>query len=223
MSTRTIRVWDLPTRVFHWLLVLAVAGAIVTGELHGAFFVWHGGFGIAVLGLLIFRLVWGRAGSTYARFANFIPDRESIKTYLAGHWHGAGHNPLGALSVLAMLFFLPLQAATGLFASNHRAHFQGPLYDLAGKALSHTLSGAHEFIFNFTLALVILHVAAIAWYVRVKNKNLVKPMLTGHAEVDDDNAQPAQGGAPLALIVGLLLGIGAVWLIASDTLTALLS
>lgn len=218
MNTRIIRVWDLPTRLFHWLLVLAVAGAYTTGELRGEFFVWHERFGIAILGLLSFRLAWGLVGSTYARFASFRPSRKAIRNYLDGVWHGAGHNPLGALSVFGMLTVLLLQAGTGLFASAPRDNFHGPLYDLVGKALSHDISEVHEFIFNFVMALVILHVAAIAWYLRVKKKNLVRPMLTGDAEVENDSAQPAQGGGPLALVAALALGVGVVWLIGSGTL-----
>lgn len=223
MSTRIIRVWDLPTRLFHWLLVLAVAGAYATGELRGDYFVWHGRIGIAILGLLVFRLAWGVLGSSYARFATFKPSRLAIKNYLDGVWRGAGHNPLGALSVFGMLGVLLLQAGTGLFASAPRDHFHGPLYDLAGKALSHDISEAHEFIFNFVMALVILHVAAIGWYARVKKQNLVKPMLTGDAEVADERIQPARGGGIVALAVALALGAGSVWLIGSGTLLALLS
>ncbi|HEX8979706.1 MAG TPA: cytochrome b/b6 domain-containing protein [Parasulfuritortus sp.] len=223
MTTRTIRVWDLPTRLFHWLLVLAVAGAYTTAELRGEFFVWHGRFGLAILGLLVFRLVWGLIGPTYARFASFKPDAQAIRHYIDGVWHGAGHNPLGALSVFGMLLVLLLQAGTGLFASNQRAEFHGPLFDLVGKALSHDISGVHEFIFNFVMALVILHVAAIAWYVRVKKKNLVKPMLTGDAETDDDKLQATQGGGPLAFALALAVALGVVWLIGSGTLVAWLA
>jgi cytochrome b len=223
MSTRVIRVWDLPTRLFHWLLVLAVAGAIITGELRGDLFVWHGRFGIAILGLLVFRLVWGLVGSTYARFANFMPSSLTIRNHLDGVWRGAGHNPLGALSVLAMLGVLLLQASTGLFSSAHRDHFQGPLFELVGKTLSKNISDVHEFIFNFTIAVLVLHVSAIAYYVRIKKKNLVPAMLTGNAEVDNDAAQAAQGGGPLALSVALALAVGIVWLIGSGTLVALLA
>lgn len=222
-TTRVIRVWDRPTRLFHWLLVLAITGAIVTGELRGELFPWHGRFGIAILGLLVFRLVWGLIGSTYARFATFKPSKKAIRDYLDGVWRGAGHNPLGAVSVLAILGILLLQAGTGLFSSAHRDHFQGPLYDLVGKALSHTISDVHEFIFNFTIVFLVLHIAAIAYYVRIKKKNLVPAMLTGNAEVDDDAAQSAQGGGPLALIVALALAIGTVWLIGSGRLVSLLT
>jgi cytochrome b len=224
MAARILRIWDLPTRIFHWLLVLAVAGAVLTGELAGDLFVWHGRFGVVILGLLIFRLVWGVAGSTYVRFSHFIPSARTIREYRNGAWRGAGHNPLGALSVLGMLLFLLLQAGTGLFANNHESGFKGPLFDLVGKALSHDFSEIHEFLFNITLALLILHVAAIAYYVRIKKKmSLVPAMITGNAEVDDDSAQPAHDGSPLALIVALALAVGAVWLIGSGSLVALLS
>ena len=96
-----IRVWDLPTRIFHWALVACVIGSFVSVKIGGNAMVWHGRFGLTVVGLLAFRLVWGFIGSTYARFAQFVRGPRAIKDYLQGRWQGEGHNPLGALSVLA--------------------------------------------------------------------------------------------------------------------------
>ena len=103
MQQQLIRLWDLPTRLFHWLLAALVTAAFVTGLTGGNAMVWHGRLGLLILGLLTFRLVWGLVGSTYARFVQFVPGPKTMLTYLRGGWQGMGHNPLGALSVLALL------------------------------------------------------------------------------------------------------------------------
>ena len=94
---KSIRLWDLPTRLFHWLLVLAVTGSMVTINIGGIWMVWHERFGLAIIGLLSFRLVWGVIGSTYARFSQFVSGPGAVVAYLKGSWQGLGHNPLGAL------------------------------------------------------------------------------------------------------------------------------
>ena len=106
-----IKIWDLPTRLFHWLLVLSVAGAFITESLDEM--EWHGRVGLFVLGLLVFRLIWGFVGSTYARFTQFIRGPQSIRAYLKGEWKGLGHNPIGALSVLALLGTLAFRSEPG--------------------------------------------------------------------------------------------------------------
>ena len=108
-----IKIWDLPTRLFHWLLVALIAGAFITENL--GVMEWHGRVGLAILGLIVFRIIWGFVGSTYARFCTFIRGPQAIKAYLKGEWHGLGHNPLGALSVLGILATVGLQVGTGLF------------------------------------------------------------------------------------------------------------
>jgi cytochrome b len=132
----------------------------------------------AVVGLLVFRLVWGFAGSTYARFSQFIRGPGAIRDYLQGRWQGEGHNPLGALSVLALLATLILLVATGLFANDDIA-FEGPLYALVGKELSDRVVGIHRLIEPLIMLLVFAHLAAIVFYTRVKKQDLVKPMVTG--------------------------------------------
>lgn len=207
-----LRLWDLPTRLFHWFLAALVVVACITGFKGGNGMDIHGKAGVAIVGLLAFRLVWGFVGSTYARFASFVRGPAAIRAYLLGEWRGVGHNPLGAFSVLGLLGLLALQTGTGLFGNDDIA-FNGPLYSIVGKDTSDWLTGLHRKTLWLLLALVALHVAAIAFYVGVKKENLVKPMLTGWRETPPADAQPAQGGglAPflLAAAIGVLAASGA--------------
>ncbi|MBT9461932.1 MAG: cytochrome b/b6 domain-containing protein [Rugosibacter sp.] len=177
-----VHVWDLPLRVFHWALAICVIAAYISQNIGGNAMVWHGRFGLAVLGLVSFRLVWGFVGSTNARFINFVRGPTSIKAYLRGQWSGLGHNPLGALSVVAILIVLLTLTLTGLFA-NDDILFEGPLYALVDKSLSDQLTKIHQWFEPFILSLVAIHVAAIGFYVWMKKQSLVRPMLTGWKEV----------------------------------------
>jgi cytochrome b len=183
----SIRVWDLPTRLFHWLLVVCVLGAFVCAQIGGNAMVWHGRFGLAVVGLLVFRLVWGFVGSTYARFFQFVRGPKEILAYLRGEWHGEGHNPLGALSVLGLLGTLLLLVATGLFANDDIA-FEGPLYALVGKDLSDRVVGIHRLLEPVIILLVLAHLSAIVYYVRFKKETLIMPMLARIFHRPDDLA-----------------------------------
>jgi len=202
-----IRVWDLPTRVFHWTLALCVVGSFVTVKLGGNAMVWHGRIGVILVGLLAFRLLWGFVGSTYARFAQFVRGPAAINAYLRGQWQGEGHNPLGALSVLALLGTLTLLAATGLFANDDIA-FEGPLYALVGKEFSDRMAGIHRLIEPLTILLVLAHLGAIAYYVRYKKQALIMPMLTGWKL---GRGETAKGGGALAFCVALLIALGAAY------------
>ena len=204
---KRIQLWDLPTRIFHWALVVCVIGAFVSVNIGGNAMSWHGRFGLGVLGLLVFRLLWGFVGSTYARFSQFVRGPATIKAYLQGRWQGEGHNPLGALSVLGLLAVLSLLVATGLFANDDIA-FEGPLYSLVGKELSDRLVGIHRLIEPLILFLIVAHLAAIAFYGHVKKHNLVKPMIRGWKE--SDIAESAQGGGIAAFILALTIALAVV-------------
>lgn len=208
--TVKVKVWDWPLRAFHWLLVLAVVAATATGELGGSWIDWHGRAGLAILGLLAFRIVWGFVGSTHSRFAQFFPTPARLLAYARGVWQGAGHNPLGALSVLALLAVLAAQVGTGLFANDDIA-FEGPLTALIDKSLSDKLTAWHSRIFYALATLVGLHVASIAFYVRVKRKNLILPMITGHRHVPQGwrLASATVGYGRLAAAISLAGGL--VW------------
>ena len=202
-----IRVWDIPTRLFHWLLVVCVAGSYVCAKIGGNAMVWHGRFGVTIVALLAFRIVWGFIGSTYARFFVFVRGPAAIRAYLAGTWKGEGHNPLGALSVLAMLGTLALLVCTGLF-SNDDIAFNGPLYDLVSKATSDRLVGLHKSIEPLLILLVVTHLAAIGFYVRVRKEVLILPMVTGSKE---SSGTPATGGGLPALLVALAVAVAAAY------------
>jgi cytochrome b len=205
-----IKLWDLPTRLFHWLLVASIAALFVTGKMDDAI-VWHGRIGIFVVGLLVFRVVWGFIGSTYARFFQFFPTPAKIIAYLKGEWHGLGHNPLGALSVFALLALTALQVGLGLF-TNDDISFQGPLYRLVDGDLSAILTGWHRLLADGLLAFIGLHVASIVFYKLVKKHNMVIPMLTGKTEVAEGEVdKAAKGGGAIALIAALLLALLALW------------
>jgi cytochrome b len=206
---KKVLVWDLPTRLFHWLLVAAFAGAYFSGETGGNWLIWHARVGFLIVGLVVFRLVWGFAGSTYARFATFVRGPDSIKAYLAGQWQGLGHNPLGALSVLALLGLVALQVGSGLFAFNDDTGFSGPFYDLVGKFAGEKATWVHHKVIDLLIIVASLHVAAIAYYVRVKKDNLVIPMITGHKEAS--HGESAKGGGLVAFIVALSIAATAAY------------
>ena len=213
MNQARIKLWDLPTRTFHWSLVVLLVFAVITGQIGGGAIDWHGKIGLAILGLLAFRIAWGVLGSTYARFSSFFPTPAALAAYRKGGWHGVGHNPLGAFSVFALLGLLAFQVATGLL-SNDDIAFNGPLSGLIGKDLSNRLSGVHKLAANVLMALVALHVAAIVFYVRIKKDNLVKPMITGWKDVppgQENSAKSATGGGPIALLIALLIALAAVY------------
>jgi cytochrome b len=181
---KIIRVWDLPIRLFHWLLVVCIAGSFVTINLGDEFIQWHAYFGYSILTLLIFRIIWGFVGSTHARFISFIPRKQAIFDYLRGRSpHVLGHNPIGALSVFALLFVLSIQVFTGLFVDDE-VSFQGPLANYVSGSISSFLSEIHEGNQVVILTLIAIHIAAILFYKKFKGEDLIKPMISGDKEID---------------------------------------
>lgn len=188
MVLGTVRVWDLPTRLFHWLLVALVVALVVSSEIGGAAMDWHMRSGYAMLSLIFFRLVWGVIGGYWSRFVNFVSTPKTIAKYLrtgGTPLQSVGHNPIGAVSVLALLGLLLLQAVTGLFCDDEIAT-AGPLTHWLSSSWVRLASTYHTKIGKLLLmSLVILHVAAILFYRWRKGQDLVRPMLTGDKEVVD--------------------------------------
>lgn len=201
-------VWDLPVRITHWLLVACVAGCWATHYAGVEWFHWHRRLGYTVLVLVAFRVVWGFAGTRHARFENFLRGPRAIVEYLRGGRETAGHNPLGALGVVAMLGLLGLQAATGLFANDEIMN-AGPFYGWISPATSNRLTSLHHANSDWLLALIALHVLAVCWYAFVRRRALVRAMVTGAKDARVVSVADAISGSrlPLALaIVALLAG-----------------
>jgi cytochrome b len=179
-----VRVWDLPTRLFHWTLVLCVVASFVSAQIGGNAMAWHMRSGYAVFALLAFRLVWGFVGGHWSRFSSFLYGPATLLRYLrklgrADEHLDAGHSPLGSLSVFALLLFLAAQVGTGLFADDEIAT-TGPLNKFVSNATGLLLSGYHADVGQWILvALVALHVAAIVAYRLRLRKDLIGPMLRG--------------------------------------------
>jgi cytochrome b len=181
----TVRVWDLPTRVFHWMLLACVIGLVVTANIGGTAMSWHFRFGYTVGALLLFRLIWGVVGGRWSRFAAFIYSPKSVIAYLKGRGrpeHSVGHSPLGAASVFALLVFLAAQVSTGLISDDEIAT-AGPLTRFVSNSTVSLATTYHAEIGKFILlALVVLHIAAIIYYTRRKER-LVGAMLWGDKEL----------------------------------------
>lgn len=184
MST-TVRVWDLPTRVFHWALVASVIGLVTTAQLGGDAMAWHFRFGYTMLSLLLFRIIWGVVGGRWSRFASFIYSPATVFRYLKGQGqpeHSIGHNPLGAASVVALLGFLLIQVASGLISDDEIAT-AGPLGKFVSSSLVSNATFYHKDIGKLILiGLVVLHIGAILFYLVKKGENLVRPMIRGDKE-----------------------------------------
>ncbi len=211
-----IRVWDLPVRLFHWLLVFSIAGLFITEELGGNYMEWHKKLGYFVLGLVLFRIIWGVIGNQHARFVNFVKGPSSVIGYLrnvnnptAPKW--LGHNPMGALSVLAILAVVGFQAVTGLFADDDIL-MSGPYAAAVSKEVSDLLTKIHKINSNVIIGLVIAHLSAIAFYFFIKHDNLIKPMITGTKSSNDGEFQPVlpESARPIWLswiAVGIAAGV----------------
>jgi cytochrome b len=176
-----IRIWDLPTRLFHWLLVMAVIGSFVSVKLGGNAMIWHGRFGYIVLALILFRITWGFVGTHHARFAQFIKSPKVILAYLKNPAETPGHSPVGAISVLVLLGLFLAQALAGLFASDDIA-FDGPLAKYVASTWVELLTSFHRLNEWVLLSLIGVHIAAIMYYKYAKRINLISAMITGDKE-----------------------------------------
>jgi cytochrome b len=211
-----VKVWDLPTRLFHWLLVVSVSTCVASAEIGGNLMTTHMFSGYLVLTLLLFRLAWGVVGGHHARFAAFVRSPAAVLQYARGLTQKdspryLGHNPLGAWSVVAMLAVLLVQASTGLFASDD-IFTQGPLYPLVSNAASSVLTRIHRINAAIILGLVAVHIAAILFYLIVKRENLVKPMVTG-VKLWRGEAPPCGGSAWAGALIAGLSGAVVYWLV----------
>lgn len=192
-GTGQIRIWDLPTRLFHWTLVMLIALQFATAQFGLLSMQWHYRFGYATLALIVFRLIWGVVGSQTSRFAEFISGPSAITRYLREQLSrdasqkvvrdNIGHNALGAWSVIAMLVCVLMQAVTGLFSSDGIDE-DGPFVGSVSNATVKSLTHLHHLGETVLLALIALHIIAVLLHWWLKHDNLIVPMLTGRKRID---------------------------------------
>ncbi len=219
-TTGRVRVWDLPTRLFHWVLMACVIGSVVSAKVGGNAMTWHFRLGYVVFALLAFRLLWGLLGGRWSRFASFVYAPATTLRYLRGQVRpdehlDVGHSPTGALSVFALLALLAAQVGTGLFADDEIAN-AGPMVRFVSGATSSLATGWHKHWGQWLiLALVALHVIAILVYRFRKGHDLVTPMLTGDKPLDASVPASADTLATrgLAVLLVALCGAGVGWLV----------
>jgi len=179
---RNIVVWDVPTRVFHWLAVSLVVAAYVTARLNWAD--WHAYAGYALLAALLFRLLWGAFGGETARFSGFLASPRAAARHLAHAWRREpdlqiGHNPAGGWMVLLLIALMLGETLSGLYVGNDIAE-EGPLSERVPAAVADLIDALHDrFLWDALLTAVAIHLLAILAYATVKRHNLLLPMVTG--------------------------------------------
>ena len=214
-ETRPVALWDLPVRLVHWSFVALIPALWWTAE-EGNIKL-HVTLGLVMLGLVLFRLLWGLFGSSTARFSGFVRGPAAIREYLAGLRNGTGapvigHNPLGALSVIGLLGLLALQVGLGTVAQDTDAVASGPMARFVSYEMASAAGQIHGVVFNVLLALVALHIAAIVYYRFVKGENLVTPMLTGRKALPVEAIPPRIAPLWRALVLALVAAGVALWI-----------
>jgi len=210
---RSIRLWDLPLRLFHWSLVVLLAALWWTAENDRTEL--HEKLGYVTLGLLVFRFYWGLFGSSTARFSQFAKGPRAIAAYLRGQSPASvGHNPLGALSVLLLLGLMIVEVGLGLFTQDVDGIEAGSLAQYISYETADLAREWHEFLFNVILGVVAFHVLAILFYLVVKRDNLVGPMVTGRKSFDEEVESPRMASLANAF-VGILLSAAIAWFVST--------
>jgi cytochrome b len=209
-----VRVWDVPTRIVHWSMVLLFAfswWSAEEGELE-----WHRWSGYSLTALVLFRVYWGFFGGSTARFSQFLRGPRAVVRYLRGDpVHVAGHNPAGAWSVVLMLALLATQIVLGLFAVDVDGLESGPMSSLVSFETGRAAAGWHETIFNVLLAIIAVHVLAALYYLVVRKQNLIGAMFTGKRDLDGAFT-PLVPASVVRLIVGILLAAALTWFISRE-------
>lgn len=212
-------IWDLPLRLFHWLLVLSILGSWYTSEQDGDMVDQHMLLGYFILGLVIFRILWGFLGTKHALFSQFIPSPNDIHSYAkqintpTAPKH-PGHNPLGSLMVVMMIITILAQAVSGLFI-NDDIFSSGPYYEIFGSEFSKWMKTVHYYAFDVMLVLIGLHLSAIVLYWWKKKMNLVLPMITGKKSAKDVDEQDQIPHSKLltALILVIAVAVFVYWFV----------
>ncbi len=214
-----VLIWDLPLRIFHWLFAFTVIASWYTSDQDNDLIDVHMKLGYFALGLLVFRVLWGFVGTKHSRFSSFFPTPTRLRLYI-NDWRSnqvkstTGHNPLGSLMVFLMIFLISLQAISGLFI-NDDVFSSGPYYDSLSKELEQFMFFLHHNVFDFMIATIVIHLLAIAYYVRVKKQLLIIPMITGKKPENLVNVTDKIKHSKIFLAVVLVIAITAFiyWLV----------
>ncbi|WP_323982166.1 cytochrome b/b6 domain-containing protein [Novosphingobium aureum] len=218
-AANRVRLWDLPVRIVHWSFAGLIPALWWTAE--NDEMAWHMRLGTVLLGLLVFRILWGFAGSSTARFANFVRSPGAVFRYLASlfgkgpHALSIGHNAAGGWSVVALLGLMSLQVSLGLVAGDPDYGSAGPLNHLVGFEFAYDATEWHtELVFNLILVFVGLHLVAIAFYRIVRRDNIIAPMVTGSRPVPQGftGMTPAPAWRILACALAALVLVAWIWL-----------
>jgi cytochrome b len=202
-TSRVVRVWDAPIRVFHWLVVALVAAAYATWRLD--WMVWHGWVGDLLLALLLFRLLWGFFGSETARFSRFLTSPRMAFQHLRYALlrepdRQVGHNPAGGWMVLFLLALLLAETLTGIYVANDIADV-GPLTGIVPAAVANAIDASHAILWDVLLVAIVLHVLAIFGYAVVKGQNLLRPLITGTKVLPETVVAPRMGSPAWAAVL----------------------
>ena len=212
-SAARVRVWDVPTRVVHWLLAVMIPTSWWTAESGNLEF--HRYSGYLLLGLVLFRLYWGFAGSSSARFTDFVKGPRAILGYLrSGSAASTGHNPLGALSVIALLVLLLTQITLGLFAVDVDGIESGPLSHYVSFEAGRACAEWHDTLFDVLVWTIVLHIGAVLFYVIFKKQNLIGAMMHGRRACAQQPQTPIQFASAARAIIGVILAAALTWIVA---------
>ncbi|MDE2357347.1 MAG: cytochrome b/b6 domain-containing protein [Alphaproteobacteria bacterium] len=210
-SPDRVTVWDAPVRLVHWAIAALVAFSWWSAK--SDHLAWHRLSGYTILGLLVFRLIWGVIGSETARFSSFLAGPRTVLAYLGGRAAPrVGHNPLGGWSVVVLFTLLAIQVGLGLFSVDEDAIEAGPLDRFVSFNTGRAITHWHHLVFNLLLVFIGLHLVAIAVYA-ARRRDLVSPMLSGRAILPPGATAPRRAGlAPF--VVAATLALAAAWWIA---------
>jgi cytochrome b len=235
-TPKTIKVWDLPVRIFHWSLVVLFIAAYVTNSLGSDYFVYHLWSGYALIILVSFRIVWGLVGTYHARFNHFVKNPVATAKYALSVFkkkdkHYLGHNPLGAVMVVVLLIAILVQAITGLF-TNDEIFNVGPLYAYINDELSLQLTSLHRQLFYWILGAIALHIIAVIAHVIFKRDNIIRAMFSGNKNLPtQEDSQTTQSkddqvsissskiGLAIMILIVLIAILAAVILTAPEAVT----
>lgn len=217
-ASPSVIVWDIPVRLFHWMLVALVAFSWWSGKQHVMY--WHRLSGYSILALLIFRLYWGFAGSRTARFAHFVRGPRSVLAYgraLVGGRHvaAAGHNPMGGWSVVLMLTTLTAMVATGLFSVDVDGIESGPLADYVDFDQGRLAASVHHWLFSAILLLVLIHVLAIIFYLVRFRQNLIGSMIHGRRRPVASEPVEDPVASTWAALIGIVIAVGLAYAVST--------